>query len=93
MRCISTANNLREQRRRPGRRRAPPVNDGPEAIGMNVGAEPMRTAWPPIIRSRRCNGCSMARRSAARIRSPEETPRRADALRLYTMGSAWFLAR
>ena len=52
---------------------------------------PTRIEWPPTIRSPRCSGCWTAGPSPApRCAGPAETPSRADALRLYTIGSAWF---
>src|SRR3989442_8438335 len=51
----------------------------------------MPIAWLPTILLRRCSGSWMAKTvGGAAIRGPEETPNRADALRFYTIGSAWF---
>ena len=51
----------------------------------------MPIAWLRTIRSRRCSGCSIRRPSAvSSMRGPEEIPSRIDALRFYTLGSAWF---
>jgi hypothetical protein len=52
------------------------------ALGSTSGPARMRIGSHPTIRSWRCNGCS--------TRGPDETPSREDALRLYTVGSAWF---
>jgi predicted amidohydrolase YtcJ len=71
-------------------RRAPPVNTA-RKIGVNVGAgtdahrvasyNPF-TALQWFLDGKTVGGVSM--------RGPEETPTRADALRFYTIGSAWF---
>ena len=71
-------------------RRVPPVNTA-KKIGVNVGAgtdahrvasyNPF-TALQWFLDGKTVGGTA--------IRGPEETPSRGDALRLYTMGSAWF---
>ncbi len=71
-------------------RRAPPVNTA-KRIGVNVGAgtdahrvasyNPF-TALQWLLDGKTVGGVA--------LRGPEETPSRADALRFYTMGSAWF---
>lgn len=71
-------------------RRAPPVNTA-KRIGVNVGAgtdahrvasySPF-TALQWFLDGKTVGGVA--------LRGPEETPTREDALRLYTMGSAWF---
>src|SRR5439155_15116359 len=71
-------------------RRAPPVNTA-KRIGVPVGAgtdahrvasyNPF-TALQWFLDGKTVGG--------AAIRGPEETPTRADALRFYTIGSAWF---
>jgi predicted amidohydrolase YtcJ len=71
-------------------RRAPPVNAA-KRIGVPVGAgtdahrvasyNPF-TALQWFLDGKTVGG--------AAIRGPEETPTRADALRFYTLGSAWF---
>jgi hypothetical protein len=71
-------------------RRVPPVNSA-KRIGVNVGAgtdahrvasyNPF-TALQWFLDGKTVGGVA--------IRGPEETPSRADALRFYTIGSAWF---
>ena len=71
-------------------RRVPPVNTA-KRIGVVVGAgtDAHRVAsYNPFTALQWfLDGKSVA---GAAIRGPEETPSRADALRFYTIGSAWF---
>ncbi len=82
--------NFRQQNGAEAARRVPPVNTA-RRIGVPVGAgtdahrvasyNPF-TALQWFLDGKTVGGVS--------IRGPEETPARADALRFYTMGSAWF---
>ena len=81
---------FRQQNGAEAARRVPPVNTA-RRIGVNMGAgtdahrvasyNPF-TALQWFLDGKTVGGVA--------IRGPEETPTRADALRLYTMGSAWF---
>src|SRR5262249_46622968 len=82
--------NFRRQAGEAAARRVPPVNTA-KRIGVAVGAgtdahrvmsyNPF-TALQWFLDGKTVNGVA--------IRGPEETPTRADALRFYTIGSAWF---
>ena len=65
--------------------------DGAPRSASPSAPAPTRTASPPTTRSPRCSGCSTARPSAAsRCAVPRKRRAALDALRFYTLGSAWF---
>jgi len=71
-------------------RRVPPVNTG-QRIGVAIGAgtDAHRVAsYNPFTALQWFQDGKTV--SGVAIRGPEETPSRADALRFYTLGSAWF---
>jgi hypothetical protein len=71
-------------------RRAPPVVTGARlgvAIGAGTDAHRVASYNPFTALQWFLDGKTVA---GAAIRGPEETPSRAEALRLYTLGSAWF---
>jgi predicted amidohydrolase YtcJ len=79
-----------QQQKDPATRREPPVMTA-EAIGVPTGAgtDAHRVAsYNPFTALQWfLDGKTVA---GVPLRGPEETPSRADALRLYTLGSAWF---
>jgi predicted amidohydrolase YtcJ len=81
---------FREQNGAEAARRVPPVNTA-KKVGVPVGAgtDAHRVAsYNPFTALQWfLDGKTV---SGTAIRGPEETPTRADALRFYTMGSAWF---
>jgi len=71
-------------------RRAPPVETAKEigvAVGAGTDAHRVASYNPFTALQWFLDGKTV---SGVAIRGPEETPTRAEALRLYTMGSAWF---
>jgi predicted amidohydrolase YtcJ len=71
-------------------RRVPPVVTGRRlgvAIGAGTDAHRVASYNPFTALQWFLDGKTVA---GTAIRGPEETPSRADALRLYTLGSAWF---
>jgi predicted amidohydrolase YtcJ len=71
-------------------RRVPPVNTAKRLsviVGAGTDAHRVASYNPFTALQWFLDGKTV---SGAAIRGPEETPSRADALRLYTMGSAWF---
>jgi predicted amidohydrolase YtcJ len=71
-------------------RRAPPVNTGQRigvAIGAGTDAHRVASYNPFTALQWFLDGKTV---SGSALRGPEETPSRADALRFYTIGSAWF---
>jgi predicted amidohydrolase YtcJ len=71
-------------------RRAPPVVTGAKlgvAIGAGTDAHRVASYNPFTALQWLLDGKTVA---GVAIRGPEETPSRAEALRLYTLGSAWF---
>ena len=67
----------------------PPANDGKEnwnSISLGTDAHRVSTYNPFTVLQWALDGKTA---SGAPVRGPEETPSRADALRFYTMGSAW----
>ncbi|HTR34959.1 MAG TPA: amidohydrolase [Bryobacteraceae bacterium] len=71
-------------------RRAPPVETAKEigvVVGAGTDAHRVASYNPFTALEWFLDGKTL---SGAAIRGPEETPSRAEALRLYTMGSAWF---
>jgi predicted amidohydrolase YtcJ len=71
-------------------RRVPPVVTGAKlgvAIGAGTDAHRVASYNPFTALQWFLDGKTV---SGVQIRGPEETPSRAEALRLYTMGSAWF---
>jgi predicted amidohydrolase YtcJ len=71
-------------------RRAPPVVTGAKlgvAIGAGTDAHRVASYNPFTALQWFLDGKTV---SGVAIRGPEETPSRAEALRLYTLGSAWF---
>jgi predicted amidohydrolase YtcJ len=82
--------DFRRQNGEEAARRVPPVNTA-KRVGVNIGAgtDAHRVAsYNPFTALQWfVDGKTV---SGAAIRGPEETPSRADALRFYTLGSAWF---
>jgi predicted amidohydrolase YtcJ len=71
-------------------RRAPPVQTGGQigvAIGAGTDAHRVMSYNPFTALQWFVDGKTVG---GAQVRGPEETPTREEALRLYTMGSAWF---
>ena len=71
-------------------RRVPPVNTATKvgvAVGAGTDAHRVASYNPFTALQWFIDGKTVG---GAAIRGPEETPTRADALRFYTMGSAWF---
>ena len=89
-RCTSaaTASSARTARpRRAGRRRSSPASKLGVPIGAGTDAHRVASYNPFTALQWFLDGKTVSGRA---IRGPEETPSRIDALRFYTIGSAWF---